>query len=199
MTGDELHEAKAVHRTRAREARCALPAELCRRHAEQASENLLTLPELGSARVVLAYAATAEELDPAPALEALHGWGCAVALPRVEAPGVLGIHLVAHGEPLETGPFGIAQPSEAAERVPFDLVDVVVVPGVAFDMSGQRIGYGGGYYDRLLPRLREDCLLVGFAYDEQVADALPTAEHDVRMDTIVTPSRVIRTDSAEAR
>jgi 5-formyltetrahydrofolate cyclo-ligase len=71
-------------------------------------------------------------------------------------------------------------------------IDAVIVPGVAFDPQGRRLGYGGGFYDRLLPRLRDDCLRVGVAYDEQLVDELPVAEHDAHVHAVVTPSRVLR-------
>lgn len=187
----ELAAEKRAHRERARAARCALDPGFCASAAETAAERLLALPELRAARIVLAYVATAEEIDPASAVEALHGAGKSVALPRVEAPGVLGIHLWSHGDELESGPFGgIPQPLDSAPRVPLAAIDVVVVPGVAFDLAGRRLGYGGGFYDRLLPRLRPDCIRIGLAYDEQITDSLPVAEHDERVRIVVTPTRV---------
>jgi 5-formyltetrahydrofolate cyclo-ligase len=66
------------------------------------------------------------------------------------------------------------------------LLDVVVVPGLAFTADGRRLGQGGGHYDRFLTRLRADCLTVGAAYAEQLVDDLPTEPHDVRVDLVVT-------------
>jgi 5-formyltetrahydrofolate cyclo-ligase len=182
---------KAELRALARAARQALDAEHCVQAAEKVAEHLLALPELIGVATVLGYAANAEEIDPRPALDALRERGCLIALPRVESPGVLGLHAYSHGDELETGAFGISQPLESAPRVAVETVDAAVVPGVAFDLSGCRLGYGGGYYDRLLGQLREDCLRIGLAYDEQVLDELPRAEHDEHMDAVVTPTRVI--------
>ena len=189
---DDVHEAKHAVRRQARDARCAFDAQTCAAHARSAAERLLSLPVLGDARVVMAYAASAEELDPAPAIAALHDAGKRVVLPRIEAPGVLGLYEVASDEELEPGALGIRQPHADAPRVAAELVDAVIVPGVAFDANGRRLGYGGGYYDRLLPRLREDCERIGFCYDEQLVDLVPVAEHDEHMHVIVTPTRVIR-------
>lgn len=72
------------------------------------------------------------------------------------------------------------------EPVSLDQVSVVLVPGVAFDRRGYRLGYGGGFYDRLLPRLRPDCLTVGIAFDQQVVDALPAEPHDQRVGALLT-------------
>jgi len=193
MSGsDRTRDAKRALRCLIREARCSLDAHACLAHAETAAENLLSLSEVHAARLVMAYAATAEELDPAAAIEALHGAGKAIGMPRIEGPGALGVHLVTRGDELEPGPLGIRQPRPEAPRLSLESIDVVIVPGVAFDASGYRLGYGGGYYDRLLPMLRPDCLRVGFAYDEQVVDELPAAAHDQRVHLVVTPSRVLR-------
>lgn len=187
----ELAALKHAARVRSREARGALGAEACADAAEAAAELLLDLPEFDSARVVLAYAAMPEELDPAPAVAALRERGITIAYPRVEAPGVLGLHRVDDEGDLVEGMFGIREPAEHAPQVGRGAVDVVIVPGVAFDESGMRLGYGGGYYDRLLPTLPPHALHVGYAYDEQVVDELPAEEHDVHMDLVVTPTRVI--------
>jgi 5-formyltetrahydrofolate cyclo-ligase len=190
MLDGGMNERKQRLRKQARAARTAIDAETSRAHAEAAAENLLGVPGLASARIVLAYAATPEELDPRPAVEALYALGSLVALPRIEGPGVLGAHLVEPDASLEAGPMGIAQPPGGAPRAEFESIDAVIVPGVAYDEEGRRLGYGGGYYDRLIPRLRPDCLLVGFAFDEQVLEALPAEEHDRRVDALVTPTRV---------
>jgi len=190
-TAEELTALKHAARARAREVRCALDADACRRDAISAAERLLGLPEFDGARVVLAYAASPEELDPAPAVAALRERGIIVAYPRVEAPGVLGLHRVDDERDLVSGMFGIRQPAENAPRVGRGQVDVVIVPGVAFDRSGMRLGYGGGYYDRLLPTLPPHALHVGYAYDEQLVDELPAEEHDVHVDLVVTPTQVL--------
>ncbi len=183
---------KAEIRAHARALRCALDPETCITHAHSAATHLLSLDELLEARVVLAYAANAEELDPSPALALLREHGATIALPRVESPGVLGLHEVCVSDPLVEGAFGIGEPCEDAPRVAPAKIDAVIVPGIAFDESGRRLGYGGGYYDRLLPSLKPSALRIGFAYDEQVFEAIPVAEHDEHMHVVVTPARVIR-------
>jgi 5-formyltetrahydrofolate cyclo-ligase len=121
--------------------------------------------------------------------------GVRIAYPRIEAPGVLGMHFVDHEMELVPGPFGLAQPSEHAPHVPHDRIDAVVIPGVAFDEQGTRLGYGGGYYDRLLPMMRPECMRIGVAFDEQVLAHIPAEEHDAFVDVLVTPTRIIRPDT----
>ena len=93
---------------------------------------------------------------------------------------------------LDDGPYGLRQPKEDAPRVLLDSVDAVLVPGVAFDETGARLGYGGGYYDRLLPQLRPDCKTIGISYDEQLLTSIPGEAHDVAVSIVVTPTRVLR-------
>lgn len=191
MTERDIESRKQEARARARAARCALDPATCADLATKAAENLLALEAMRKARVVLAYAASAEELDPAPAFERLREWGVRIALPRIESRTELSARLVDASTELESGPFGIRQPSSSAARVRLESIDVVVVPGVAYDERGCRVGYGGGYYDRLLAGLPPTSLFVGYAYDEQIAEHLPSAEHDVLVHMVVTPSRVI--------
>ena len=187
--------AKRAARVLARAARASVSRGSRCDHSAAVAVALLALPELATARTVLAYAALPAELDPAPAVAALRKRGARIAYPRIESPGVLDIHLVDHELELVAGPFGLAQPSEHAPRLAREAIDAVIVPGVAFDDCGRRLGYGGGYYDRLLVPLRPDCIFIGVAFDEQLLPQIPAEPHDVRVDIVVTPTRVIRAAS----
>jgi len=91
---------------------------------------------------------------------------------------------------IETGFKGIPEPTTGI-CVRVEDVDIVIVPGVAFSLDGARIGYGGGYYDRLLPRVKGAVPIVALAYEEQIFDSLPAEGHDISMDWIITPERII--------
>ena len=197
MSADEAAVARAKReaRGRARRARDGVNLVERRAAAHELSLVLLSLNELAGARAILAYAALPNELDPAPAIWRLRKRGVRIAYPRIEAPGVLGMHFVDHEMELVPGPFGLAQPSEHAPHVSHALIDAVIIPGVAFDEQGTRLGYGGGYYDRLLPMMRPECMRIGIAFDEQVLSHIPTEEHDACVDVLVTPSRIIRPDT----
>jgi 5-formyltetrahydrofolate cyclo-ligase len=73
-----------------------------------------------------------------------------------------------------------------------DRLDLVVVPGVAFDPQGNRLGWGAGYYDRLLAQVRADAPIVALAFECQIVPAIPPESHDVPVDVIVTEQRIIR-------
>jgi len=92
---------------------------------------------------------------------------------------------------LDSGTYGILEPKNDFLRVrSYNEVELVIVPGIVFDEKGNRIGYGGGYYDRLLKRI--DAKKIALAYDFQVMERIPNEEHDVRMDMIITEKRVIK-------
>jgi 5-formyltetrahydrofolate cyclo-ligase len=141
---------------------------------------------------VLAYAALPEEIDPADIVAALRADGARVAMPRVCGPGALALHWVDEGEVLESGHAGIPEPPESCAWAGPDDFDLVLVPGVAFDASCARLGFGGGFYDALLPSLPEGVATVGLAFDEQIVDEVPCEPHDERVAIVVTPTAVYR-------
>jgi 5-formyltetrahydrofolate cyclo-ligase len=160
-----------------------------------ASEALLALPELQAARVFSAYVPTRGELDISAMVAQRVAAGATVVYPRVatERPR-LRFHVVVGETPLNVGAFGILEPPVDAPEIPAEAIDVVLVPGLAFDAEGRRLGYGGGYYDELAQRLRAHGggFLVGLGYDFQIIERCPTGDGDVTLDCIVTDARVIR-------
>lgn len=188
---DRISDLKRETRNAARDVRRSIDEERAAEAARALGDRLCELDAVKGARVVLAYAATPDEIDPAPAVALLRSRGAAIAFPRIEAPGTLGIHLVEADDDLVPGPYGIREPDPDTPRIELTRVDAVFVPGVAFDEQCYRLGYGGGYYDRLVPLLRQDCIRIGLAYEEQVVEEIPCEEHDVRMDVVVTPTRAV--------
>ena len=114
-----------------------------------------------------------------------------VICPRVRAHGQLDHHEIAQLSHLVESAFGLREPdAELAPPVDPEQADLIVAPGVAFAEDGARLGMGGGYYDRFLAQVSSP--IVGLAYEMQLVDTLPMAEHDRRVDLIVTELRVIR-------
>jgi 5-formyltetrahydrofolate cyclo-ligase len=184
------------------ERRLALPAAEREACARAAADRLLALPELGRGGCLSGYVAIRGELDPAAALDGARAAGCAVALPRVDTrwPPRLRFHRVAGAGDLGDGPFGLTEPLPSCPEVPVADIDVMLVPGLAFDAAGRRLGHGGGYYDgtgRELRARRADAVMIGFAYDFQVVDACPADENDVAVDLVVTERRLL--DARTAR
>ncbi len=149
-------------------------------------ERLARWDLLRRAHTVMAYLAFRNELDLGDLFALLPSirW----VLPRIE-----GHRLVLHPydpDRLVRHPFGMLEPHPELPVVDPALLDVVLVPGVAFDPRGGRLGFGGGFYDRFLPTT--PAVRVGVTYDACLLDALPCTEKDQRMDWIVTPTRLIR-------
>ena len=119
--------------------------------------------------------------------------GKRVAVPRVDpAARMLRILLIDDLQrDVEAGYRGIPEPRAGCPALAMQEIDWVLVPGVAFDAAGRRLGYGGGYYDRLLPLLRQKVPRIAGAFDVQFVDAVPAAPHDIAVDCIVTEHRVI--------
>lgn len=154
-----------------------------------ATERLLSLPEVRAADVVMAFSSFGSEVPTDPLIEALHARGATVALPRIEGSDVVAVAYTP-GDAVRTASFGAREPLGDRVLDPTHL-DVVVVPGVAFDHRARRVGYGAGYYDRFLGRTR--AFTVGFAFDVQVVDDdVPAGSFDVPLDAVVTDERTIR-------
>jgi 5-formyltetrahydrofolate cyclo-ligase len=151
---------------------------------------LLALPEYGAARTVMSYVSLPDEVYTNTLIE--HAWadGRRVVVPYCVG-SLLQLFVLERLEELSPGAMGILEPRpELRSRVdrradPAEL-DLVVVPGVVFDRRGGRIGFGKGYYDRLLGRLRPTAAIVALAFECQMVDRLPMFEHDVLMHRIVT-------------
>jgi 5-formyltetrahydrofolate cyclo-ligase len=132
--------------------------------------------------IVGGYRALPDEADPGLLLAALAERGCTIAFPRVTAKdAALEFHAVPDGEALTPGAFGVAEPLAHWPRAQ---PSVLLVPLLAFDALGHRLGYGGGYYDRSLAALKPRA--IGVAFAGQQVDALPKDVHDYRLNAILT-------------
>lgn len=188
---EELDRAKALVRFRARAARRTVLPEVRTDHAYAIAERMLHLPEMMNASTVMLYGASPEEADPSVLEAALRDLGKRIAYPRVAGGHDLTIHWVDDPSVLVVGAFGLMQPREDTPVAPLRKIGVIVVPGVAFDDEGNRLGFGGGYYDTLLEGPGAPPT-VGIAYDEQILDHVPHEDRDRPVDALVTPTRTIR-------
>jgi 5-formyltetrahydrofolate cyclo-ligase len=181
------------------ERRAGLPAAERAARSDAAAARLLALPELAemAGRTIAGYVAVKGELDPASALAQIAARGGRVALPRMCAePPRLRFHEVEAGAapPPPGGPFGLCEPDAARPEVSIGQLDFVIVPGLAFDAQGGRLGFGGGYYDGALALARGGGrpALIGLAYDFQIVEACPVGPGDLPVDLVVTEARVLR-------
>jgi len=190
----ELVEAKKAIRVAIRERlREMEPAER-RDAASRGCTRLLELPEVQSARTVLFYMPTRTEISPLEAAEACRAEGIEIVLPRVR-PGSDEIELVTADslDPagLVADATGMLAPASGRVLRVGEL-DAAIVPGIAFDRDGRRLGRGGGFYDRLLVRLGERCPAIGFAFAAQLVERVPEEAHDLRVGAVVTDRETFR-------
>ncbi|HEV8325466.1 MAG TPA: 5-formyltetrahydrofolate cyclo-ligase [Myxococcota bacterium] len=197
-----LRETKAALRRRLQEerrARAAADPAAAARAAAVIHDRLCALPAVGAARVVASYAALPGEVDLDPLHGRLAAAGKRVVYPRVAGRGAgLAFHAAASVAELRArGPLGIREPDPSAAPTPVADIDAVLVPGVAFDRAGRRLGQGGGYYDALLAGaapgagLRADAARVGVAFASQIQAEVPAGPDDRPVDFVVTEREVV--------
>jgi len=149
-------------------------------------------PFLGAkqASAAAGYFPIRDELDPLALLSTLHDKGLRIALPVVRPGPDLIFREWSPGLPLRRGKFGLQQPDDWHPEL---FPDIVLVPLLAFDRKGNRLGYGAGYYDAALRKLRRrgPVAAIGIAFDEQEFREVPQEPQDETMDMILTPSRII--------
>ena len=140
-------------------------------------------PRLADAHTVLLYSALPDEVPTLPLLNRLTAEGKTVLLPRVVSDTDMELRRYTGPHDLEPGAFGIMEPTGEL-FTDYDHIDVAVVPGMAFDREGHRLGRGKGYYDRFLARLPH-IYKIGVCFPFQLVDQVPTDAHDILMDEVI--------------
>src|SRR4030042_4428056 len=158
-------------------------------------ERLFSLPEFIAAKTVFFYASFRSEVETLSMIKESLKMGKKIVLPKVEKKRHrLMLYEIKDISELSPGYMGIPEPSLSGERlVNLDDIKLVVIPGAAFDYSGNRLGYGAGYYDILLSEGKRKIPIIALAYEEQLVDLIPSEKHDVKVDMIVTDKQVIKT------
>ena len=188
MTVDE----KSAARKKARARRAAAHAKHGARAGEQLALHGLEFLAAAPRAIISGFSAIRDEIDPAPLLARLAAKGHPLCLPVMQGKGLpLIFRAWAPGDEMAAATWGIAEPLPSRpEYEP----DVVLVPLLAFDAHGYRLGHGGGFYDRSLMRLRKlkPIVAVGIGFDEQMIDAVPHLDYDQPLDWVLTPSGPLR-------
>lgn len=184
----ELLQAKAALRKEVIARRDAADGEMRNRAAQAIIRNLLGLPAYHAAGTVAAYASFGSELGTSAFIAKTLADGKRLLLPRINrAQRALELrHVIDPAADLVAGVWGIREPAEHCEIVPAAMADFMLVPGVAFTQDGARLGYGGGFYDRLLASLDRRTARIAAAFQLQMVEQLPEGPQDQRVDTVVT-------------
>ena len=186
---------KAELRKRLRGVRRTAPIEACAERSAKIVATLETQPALSAAKSAALFWPIVErhEVDLRPLDASLRARGVRVAYPSVDREtGAMELHFVADTADLAEAGNGFAEPPPGAPVAGPAELDVIVVPAIAFDPCGYRIGYGAGYYDRALPRfVAEHAVTLGVAYDWQLIAEVPKTDSDVPVDWVITDLRTI--------
>lgn len=154
-------------------------------------ETVLGRAEYKKAALILIYVGVKSEVDTIGIIEESWRLGKSVAVPKTYKGGRMAFYELKSLDELSLTPFGILEPAGDGYAVVPDKESLCILPGVAFDLQMNRLGYGAGFYDRYLmdyPQLFK----LALAYESQIADEIPSDDHDVQMDLIITESRVYK-------
>ena len=185
---EAIKQAKAAVRQTILARRDAVDVASRLRDSQTITQKLCALPAYRAANVVAAYASFGSELDTAEFLACILTDGKQLLLPRINpAQRALELRQVVDlGADLVSGVWGIREPAERCPILSLTQVEFILVPGVAFTAGGARLGYGGGFYDRLLASLDRRIARIAAAFQLQIVDQLPEGPHDQRVDQVVT-------------
>jgi len=188
-----LNIAKDQLRAAMRDRRERLSPVESRFCAERIAERLLKLPEIISVRSIALYSPIRGEVSTEPAYSQLRRGVEAIYFPRVPDSGTGPIEFVRINDwqQLIRGYAGILEPPPSFPAAPIDEIGAMVIPGLAFDIHGQRLGWGKGFYDRVLKKYSG--IRVGLGYDFQLLDQIPSGVHDEPMAFVITEKRVVST------
>lgn len=150
----------------------------------------LKLKAVKEINYIMAYYSVRNEVETVSIINYLLDIGKTVALPVCTPERDLKAAIINNLSELQPASFGLMEPGPEAVLLDYDELKLVIIPGVAFDEKGNRLGHGAGYYDRFLSKT-PNAFKLGLAYDFQVVQALPAERHDIKINGILTPSRYL--------
>ena len=189
---DRLHAEKKQMREAILAVRDAMPPAARRAASRVIIEKVCALPAYQVARTVLAYIGFGSEIDTQALIERIIADAKIAVVPRVDrATQALILHSVKSLSELVTSKWGIREPPAEAPVISASGIEFILMPGVAFDRSGNRLGYGRGYYDTWLLSVDPALARVAGAFSCQIVVKVPVAPHDQKIDTIITENEII--------
>ncbi len=160
---------------------------------ESIRHKLFSLPDFIKAKIIFIYASFRSEVDTFSIIEHSLDTGKKIILPKVEKKErKLNLYEIKSLKEMKSGYMGINEPiPDESKRFKINEIDLIIVPGVCFDVYGNRIGYGGGYYDIILSEKKSDTPVIALSYEEQIIQEIPSEPHDIKVDIIITDKRII--------
>jgi 5-formyltetrahydrofolate cyclo-ligase len=189
-----IHKKKKELRKKVQELRDSIDPEERSLLSARVAENLWSVPEFTAAESILFFISFRSEVDTIPMIRRALGENRIVCVPCTDSgnKAMVASRILDLDEDLELGNYDILEPKGTCLRpLPARDIDVILMPGVAFDLTGGRLGYGGGYYDRFLEKCGPRCMLIAVAFEVQIIEHVPCADHDAHIHKVVTENRVI--------
>lgn len=191
---DEIQEKKQEIRTEISKLLTTMPVDVRTQKTKAIEDRLFEFANFLEANIVLLYMNTENEVATRDIIIRAFDYNKIVVLPVFDmnkrAVGLLKVDNL--DNQLKPGPRGVLEPDPArCKKVPIDCIDIAIVPGVALDEKGARIGTGMGFYDRLIPNLPITTRKVALAFEEQLIQQIPMEHHDKHIDIIITDQRII--------
>jgi len=175
-----------------KEVLAAIPAEIVAEKSLASAGKIISLEVFQADNPIMLYMPLPGEPDTKQIALAALSNGRTVAMPKIVSlsGGLMNAVKCSCLDDVEIGPYGILAPVGDDIIAPGE-IGLVVIPALAYDRRGARLGRGGGFYDRFLPRMNADVVKCGLAFTEQIVDVLPTDEHDENVDLIVTDDEIL--------
>ncbi len=173
--------------------RDAIPENIKEEKDTAITQLIIRLPEFTNAKTILFYASFRSEVDTIEMIKVSLSHGKQIILPRVDKENKkLLLYKIKDINELAQGYMGILEPSVSEGKLTgLDDIDLIIIPGSAFDVSGRRLGYGAGFYDGLLAGMKKKIPIIAPVYEEQIVENIPSEPHDVKVTKIVTDRRII--------
>lgn len=189
---------KACIRKEILRKRDAIDPSVRRAKDSRIKEKIFSLPEFQQSNIIFYFASFRSEVNTISQIKETLNLGKRVVVPKVDNKAKeLRLYEIRGLSELSPGCMGIPEPDVSEDRrLEINDVDIVIMPGAAFDTRGNRIGYGAGFYDKLLSGLNKKIPLIAIAYEEQIVDPIPSEPHDIKVHKVVTDARVIECPDA---
>lgn len=179
-----ITEKKNKLRLAVKEETAQLEAVYCRKADEQICRSAVSLAEYKAAKTIFCYVGTDREINTRPLLEDILKSGKVLGVPRCISKGKMEVFRICTLDQLREGAYGILEPEEGCEKIEPDRIDLAFVPCMTCTREGQRLGYGGGYYDRYLENTPFPKAVL--CRKRLMKERLPMEEHDVIMDLVIS-------------
>jgi len=186
-----VEKLKTVFRDNLKKQRAEVTPEAAQDAAQSLWYQLKSDPQFQKAKRIGAFSSVGSEISTLPMLEGILSSGKELYLPRTEkGQQLLQFHPVTDLSTLKPGLFNIPEPPAKTAIAPSH-IDLLLVPGLAFDNRGHRLGYGNGYYDRFMKIISPDCFTLGISYSFQIIDKTPNSDHDIPVHAVLTEKFIL--------